>query len=143
MATRLSCLDRVLRSAARLIGRIPKYDHIASYMRDILHWLLANDPVEYRMAALVWCCLLGIAPTYLVELCGPTQNALSISSLRSVEQGLLQSPSAQCTHLHCTPLNLEWPPLSISSLPRTFSQGFLSQVKVVLFGRCGVGSASE
>src|SRR6218665_3861114 len=41
-ATRLSCLDRVLRSAARLIGRIPKYDHISIYMRDILHWLPAR-----------------------------------------------------------------------------------------------------
>ena len=29
------------------------------------------------------------------------------------------------------------------SLPRTFSQAFLSQLKVVLFGRVGVGSASE
>ena len=34
-------------------------------------------------------------------------------------------------------------PLSIRSLPRTFSQAFLSQLKVVLFGRVGVGSASE
>ena len=34
-------------------------------------------------------------------------------------------------------------PLSIRSLPRTLSQTFLSQVKAVLFGRVGVGSASE
>ena len=33
--------------------------------------------------------------------------------------------------------------LSIHSLHRTFSQAFLSQLKVVLFGRAGVGSASE
>src|SRR6218665_629090 len=44
-----SCLDRVLRSAARLIGRIPKYDHISIYMRDILHWLPARQRIEYRM----------------------------------------------------------------------------------------------
>jgi len=47
----LSCLDRVLRSAARPIGRIPKYDHISTYMRCILHWLPARQRVEYRTAA--------------------------------------------------------------------------------------------
>src|SRR6218665_2198326 len=66
-ATRLSCLDRVLRSAARLIGRIPKYDHISTYMSDILRWLPARQRIEYRMAALVWRCLLGLDPAYLVE----------------------------------------------------------------------------
>ena len=34
-------------------------------------------------------------------------------------------------------------PFSIRSLPRTLSQTFLSQLKAVLFGRVGVGSASE
>src|SRR6218665_1475981 len=32
-------LDRVLRSAARLIGGVPKYASISGYMRDTLHWL--------------------------------------------------------------------------------------------------------
>ena len=32
-------LDRVLRCAARLIGRIPKYGSVSAYMRDTLHWL--------------------------------------------------------------------------------------------------------
>src|SRR6218665_3321423 len=44
-------------------------------MRDILHWLPARQRIEYRMAALVWRCLLGLAPAYLVEFCGPTQSA--------------------------------------------------------------------
>src|SRR6218665_2908992 len=33
-------LDRVLRSAARLIGHIRKYVSISTYMRDVLHLLL-------------------------------------------------------------------------------------------------------
>src|SRR6218665_231861 len=57
------------------IGRIPKYDHISTYMRDILRWLPAHKRKEYRMAALVWQpvwrCLLGLAPAYVVEFCGP------------------------------------------------------------------------
>ena len=47
------------------------------------------------MAALVWRCLLGLAPTYLVELCGPTLSARSSYFLRSAEQGLLRVPFAR------------------------------------------------
>src|SRR6218665_3042671 len=34
---RVKCLDRVLRTAARLVGRIPKFG--SGYKRDVLHWL--------------------------------------------------------------------------------------------------------
>jgi len=36
-ACRLGCLDRVLHSAARLIGGIPKFGHVYKYMLDVLH----------------------------------------------------------------------------------------------------------
>ena len=42
-AGRLGCLDRVLRSAARLIGRIPRFGHISGYMLDVLHWLPSSS----------------------------------------------------------------------------------------------------
>src|SRR6218665_3961753 len=38
-------LNRVLRSAARLIGGVPKYASISGYMRDTLHWL----PIRQRI----------------------------------------------------------------------------------------------
>src|SRR6218665_2893957 len=62
-------LDRVLRCAARLIGRIPKYGSVSAYMRDTLHWLPIAQRISYRIAVLVWRCLLGSAPGYLCELC--------------------------------------------------------------------------
>src|SRR6218665_3292717 len=98
------------------------------------------------MAALVWRCLLGLAPAYLVEFCGPTQcTELSLPPFSQSRS----SPCAICTHLHQTeaclcsgwPLNLEWPPFGDTLTP--LSQTFLSQLKAVLFGRVGVGSASE
>src|SRR6218665_3243902 len=48
-ATRLNCLNRVLRSAARLIGRVSKFDHISAYMRDVLHWLPLRQRIEFRV----------------------------------------------------------------------------------------------
>ena len=57
--------------AARLIGRIPKYGSVSAYMRDMLHWLPIAQRISYRIAVLVWRCLLGSAPGYLCELCKP------------------------------------------------------------------------
>src|SRR6218665_1438253 len=45
-ACRLGSLDRVLRSAARQIGGIPKFGHVSQYMLDVLHWL----PAEQRIS---------------------------------------------------------------------------------------------
>src|SRR6218665_3034870 len=42
----LASLIRVLRSAARLIGQIPKFGHVSSYMLEVLHWL----PIRQRVA---------------------------------------------------------------------------------------------
>src|SRR6218665_3265995 len=118
-------------------------------MRDILSWLPARQRIEYRVAALVWRCLLGPAPGYLVELCGPTQSARSSHSLRSADRGLLRVPFARTSIRQKSAFAVVgssiWNglPLSIRSLPRTLSQTFLSQLKAVLFGRAGVGSTSE
>src|SRR6218665_3391903 len=47
-------LDRVPRSAARLIGGVPKYASISGYMSDTLHWLPIRQRIFYRVAVLVW-----------------------------------------------------------------------------------------
>src|SRR6218665_1891494 len=118
--------------------------NISTYMREILHWLPARQRIEYRMA-----CLLGLAPAYLVEFCGPTQSARSSRSLRSADQGLLRVPFARTSARQKRAFALVGPsilnglPLSTRSLPRILSQTFLSQLRAVLFGRVGVGSAFE
>src|SRR6218665_1814093 len=54
-------LDRVLRSAARLIGHIPKCASDSAYMRDVLHWLPVSQRILYRVSALVWRSATGCA----------------------------------------------------------------------------------
>ena len=88
-------LDRVLRSAARLIGHIPKYAPVSAYMRDVLHWLPASQRISYRIAALVWRCLLGSAPSYLSDLCQPVSGILARRSLRSSAAGELLVPRSR------------------------------------------------
>jgi len=53
-SVRLACLDHIQRSAARLIGQIPKFGHVTVYMLEVLHWLPIRLRREYRVSSLVW-----------------------------------------------------------------------------------------
>src|SRR5688572_24017820 len=74
-------LDRVLRMAARLIGRIPKFGSVSAYMRDVLHWLPVVQRISYRIAALVSRCILGCAPSDLHDLCRPVSDVVAHRAL--------------------------------------------------------------
>src|SRR6218665_3769127 len=91
---RLRCLDRVLRTAACLSGRIPKFGHVSRYMLDVLHWLPLQQRISYRIISLVWRSLLDFAPAYLRDLCHTTMGIPGRRSLHSTEQGLLLVPFA-------------------------------------------------
>src|SRR6218665_3918282 len=61
-------LQSVLRSAARLVLRKRKFDHITDYMCDQLHWLPIRQRVQYKRGLLVYKCLRGDAPSYLADM---------------------------------------------------------------------------
>src|SRR6218665_1857841 len=86
-SVRLASLSRVLRSAARLIGQIPKFGHVSSYVLEVLHWLPIRQRIEHRVASMVWRCQLGLAPTYLIDLCRPVSGSRSSRSMRSSVRG--------------------------------------------------------
>src|SRR6218665_1022524 len=95
---RLKCLDRVLRTAARLVGRIPKFGRVSAYMRDVLHWLPYPQRIVYRVAALVRRCMEGLAPPYLREQCCLTVTIIGrrISLRSSAQAQLLVPPFTDC-----------------------------------------------
>ena len=95
-------LDPVLRSAARLIGRVSKFYHISAYMRGVFHLLPLRQRSEFRVAVLAWYSLratkvskVGRALACLSDLCCPSLSALSTRDLRSAEQGLFLVPFAR------------------------------------------------
>src|SRR6218665_2714793 len=51
-----------------IIGGVPRFCHITDYMRDVLHWLPVQQRIHYRIASIVWHCVLVNAPAYLLEL---------------------------------------------------------------------------
>src|SRR6218665_3942961 len=120
-ATRLNCLNRVLRSAARLIGRVSKFDPISAHMRDVLHWLPLRQRIEFRGAVLVWYSLIGQAHAYLTDLCCPSHGW---------PFGMKRSPIGSLV-------------TSKSGSDQKFSHKFFQQLKTTLFGHTGVGSTSE
>src|SRR6218665_1477738 len=95
LASLLGCIERVIRTAARLTGGIPRTGHVSAYMLDVLHWLPLQQRIMFRIGAMVWRCILGLAPAYLRDLCHPTPGTRGCSSLRSSEQGLLFVPFAR------------------------------------------------
>src|SRR6218665_3218965 len=101
------------------------------------------------IAVLVWYSLIGQAPAYFTDLCCPSLTVRSTRNLRSAEKGFLHVPFARTSNLQSRAFSVVGPlvwnglPLALRSLPRVFSQKFLQQPKTTLFGRTGVGNASE
>jgi len=64
----LSRLQSVMNTVARLIFS-SRFDHITPLLHQ-LHWLKASEGIAFKCAVLVYKCLHGSAPSYLVdELC--------------------------------------------------------------------------
>src|SRR6218665_3056340 len=132
---RLSCLERVMRSAARLIGKIQKFDHVTRYMLDVLRWLPVRQRIQYRVVSLVWRCQLGFAPAYLRGLCRPVSGAQGSRSLRSAERGILVVPFARTASMQNRSFSVAGPrvwndlPQELRLFPRLCTDTFLGHLK--------------
>src|SRR6218665_3002668 len=91
----LARLDRVLRSAGRLVGGLSKFSSIPSYMRDVLQWLPISERIQYCITAMVSRCVLGCAPSYLRVLCYPVSVLAARRVLRSAARGEFLVPRAR------------------------------------------------
>lgn len=63
----LDKLQRIQNNAARLIVRIPKYDHISCHLSD-LHWLRIRQRICFKICVTVYKILQGSCPSYLSDL---------------------------------------------------------------------------
>src|SRR6218665_637277 len=121
----------------RLIGGIPKFAHVSQYMLNVLHWLPAEQRIPYRIASLVWRCLVGLAPVYLRELCCPPLSAMSSRSLRSSQQGLLLVPFARTSTKEMGALSVVGPstwnglPPELRIFNRTTSPAFFLTLRLL------------
>ena len=88
-------LDGVMRSAARLILKRQRFDHISTLMRNQLHWLDITARIRYKMCVFAFRCLKNTAPRYLSDYCIPVATLSGRSHLRSAASGSLFVPACR------------------------------------------------
>ena len=86
----------MLNDAARVVSGTHKFDRgLSRLLHTELHWLDVPERVVYKLGVMVFNCLHGQAPPYLVELCKPVAGVASRQHLRSAAQPLLIVPRHQ------------------------------------------------
>jgi len=86
----------VLNAAARVVSGTHKFDQSLSRLLSTeLHWLDVPEQVVYKLGVMVFNCLHGQAPSYLVELCQPVAGVASRQHLPSATRQLLDVPRHQ------------------------------------------------
>ena len=86
-------LQSVLRAAARLVLRLPKWASVSEAMRTKLHWLPYPERVEFKLCSTIYKCLHNSAPQYLTELCIQVATLPGRCHLRSAACGDLFVPA--------------------------------------------------
>ena len=80
-------LQNVLNSAARVVLKMTKFQHITAAVRDQLHWLPVKQRVEFKQALFVYKVLRQTAPQYLADMCQPVSTSSTRRHLRSAAHG--------------------------------------------------------
>src|SRR6218665_3407613 len=148
-AVRLGCLERIIRTAACLIGGIPRTGHVSAYMLDVLHWL----PLQQRIILLVpwyggvsWVLLRPTSEIFAIPPRAPEVAVHSDHRNRGYSLFLL------LVHPQPRPVHSRWlVPLCgmgfrcrKDCFPGFFlTHSIYSSLKTLLFSRARVGSASE
>ena len=116
-------------------------------MRDTLHLLPVAQRISYRIAVLVWRCLLGSAPGYLCERCRPVSGLPGWRALRSSVTGQLLVPRAKTSTRQRRAFSIVGPstwngglPLEIRLLPKNNESAFCRLLRLICIAVVGLGA---
>ena len=84
-------LQRIQNAAAKLVVGYNKFDSPREAMK-ILHWLPIQARIEFKIGVLVFRCLSGEAPSYLIELLSIKPHRSSMRSTGGVGASTLNVP---------------------------------------------------
>jgi len=84
----ISKLQRLQNSAARIVTRTHKYEHITPVLSE-LHWLPIRFRIQFKTLLLVYKARNGLAPQYIIDLLVPYKPR---RQLRSAAKDLLLEP---------------------------------------------------
>ena len=127
-------LQRIQNSAARVILRKKKYDHISPLLSS-LHWLPISQRIEFKFLVLVFKAFRNLAPSYLSDL---LKHYIPSRSLRSgSNQSLIIPPHLRLSTIESRTFSVVGPslwnklPISIRQAPSL--SAFKSRLKTHLF----------
>jgi len=133
-ASSIHSLQRIQNSAARLVLRKKKSEHITPLLRS-LHWLPVSQRLKYKINTLCFKCLHKSAPSYL---CNCLHLYTPSRSLRSAADTLcFRTPRFKQTTVGCRSFSVSGPstwndlPLSLRQKPSLDT--FKSSLKTHLF----------
>ena len=63
----LNKIQRIQNMACRIVCNLHKFDHVTPSMHD-LHWLKIPQKIQLKIACLMYKCINGQAPKYLIDL---------------------------------------------------------------------------
>ena len=135
----VNSLQSVLRSAARLVLRLPPWASVTERMRDQLHWLPMQQRIKFKLCTMAFKCIHGLAPAYLSRMCSSVAAVPARSGLRSAASGHLLLPDTQMSTVGRRGFYYACP-AAWNSLPRHLTTnssltlpGFKKQLKTFLF----------
>lgn len=129
----LAKLQRLQNTAARLVTKTKKSEHITFVLRQ-LHWLPIRSRINYKVLLLTYKALHGMAPDYIYNLLQPYRPT---RSLRSSSQNMLSIPKSNTVNYGdrafsiCAPKLWNSLPCHLRNANSIFS--FKSQLKTFLF----------
>src|SRR6218665_80557 len=113
-----------------MIGGVPWFSRITDYMRNVLYWLPVHQRIHYMISSTVWHCVLGNAPSYLLELFILTSACSGRRSLRSTSKVDFLVLRARTATRQKRAFSIVGPsvwnglPSELRSLPRDLSSSF-------------------
>lgn len=108
-------LQRVQNTAARIISRTSRHEHITPTLRE-LHWLPVQPRVQYKLLVTTYKALNGLAPGYVTDMLSlhhPTRalrsadsTSLSVPRVRTVNYGDRQFRCASARQWNALPVDI-------------------------------------
>ncbi|XP_061098676.1 uncharacterized protein LOC133128885 [Conger conger] len=130
-----SLQKRIQNSAARILMRVRKHDHITPILHS-LHWLPISSRTEFKISLLTYQCVHGNAPPYLKEL---VKTQPTTRSLRSSNTYLLKPTRTKLVTMggraFCSVAPELWNALPAHLRAPQSVDSFKSGLKTHLFGR--------
>jgi hypothetical protein len=119
--------------ACRIICRLRKYDHISTYMRD-LHWLKVRERITFKIAIMMYRCVHGTAPSYLIDLLKFRENPRGLRSTTHRQiQPVLMSNTQACNGAFQSCGPIVWNSLPIDLIVIVNEVDFAKKLKTHLF----------